>query len=174
MIGWLLGGYSFIRGTELQNILIVCEDKILRKDVSKVLATELNFLYVDVDEILDYELLSHQDISLIEASEALEKLERKSIERALGCDNCVISLSRDLFVSNDNFRLFDKCKKVFIELSKGYFVARYKGDKRNLEQDVALFDKINKLISVNCDIVIQKEIKSIVEIGKEIGEKLKK
>ena len=42
----------------------MCADKELRKDVSKVLSGELGFLYVDVDEILDFELLNNQDIHL--------------------------------------------------------------------------------------------------------------
>lgn len=158
----------------MQNIVIVCEDKDLRKDVSRVLATELKFLYVDIDEILDYELLAYEDISLLEASETLKKLEHKSIERALGFENCVVTLSRDLFVSNDNFRLLNKCKKVFVEMSKGYFVARYKGNKANLEQDVNLYDRINKLIAVNCDMVIDKEILTIQEISNKIIEGLNK
>ena len=159
----------------MQNILIVCADKELRKDLSKVLATELKFLYVDVDEVLDFELLNQQDVTIVEAKEVLKQLELKSINRVLGFDNCVITISRDLFVSNDNFKLFADLKKVFVTLTKAHFVARTKSDdKYRLEQELALFDKINKLISVNCDVVIDKGIKSIQEIGSEILEGLNK
>lgn len=156
----------------MQNIVIVCEDKDLRKDVSRVLATELNFLYVDINEILDYELLLNQEVLLLEANNVLQNLEKKSIERALSLNDSIITLSRDVFVSNDNFRLFKDCKKVFIELSKGYFVARYKGDKSKLEQDAVLFDKINKIVGANCNITIEKHILTIQEISSEIIKQL--
>ena len=82
-------------------------------------------------------------------------------------------MSRDLFISNDNLKLFKDIKKVFVSLSKSYFVARFKGDdKYKLEHELILFDKINKLISINCDIVVDKDIKSLEELKIEIMSKL--
>lgn len=159
----------------MQNVLIVCADKELRKDISKVLARELNFLYVDVDDILDFELLNNQDVTLTEAKDVLQKLERKCFDRVMGFNNCVVTVSRDLFLSNNNFKLMNDYIKVFVLLSKAYFVARTKTeDFHKLEQELVLFDKINKLIEINCNIIIEKEIKSIEEIGEEIIKKIKK
>ena len=153
----------------------MCADKELRKDLSRVLATELKFLYVDVDEVLDFEILNQQDVKLAEAKDVLKNLERKSIDRVLNFDNCIITISRDLFVSNDNFLLMKNCKKVFLPLPKAYFVARNNGgDVYKLEQELAMFDHINKLVSVNCDIIIDKKIQSIQELTKQIIDKLKK
>ena len=45
---------------------------------------------------------------------------------------------------------------------------------RLVEQELLLFDKINKLVSINCDNIINKETKSIEDISKEIIDKLKK
>lgn len=162
------------RGTNLQNILIVCADKELRKDLSKVLATELGFLYVDVDEVLDYELLNHQDVTIAEAKEVLKKLELKSINRVLNFNKCVVTISRDLFLSNDNFKLFSNMTKVFVLITKAHFVARYKSDdKYRLEQELVLFDKVNNLISSKCDMTINKEVKSVQDMCAEILDKLK-
>ncbi|MBQ8522289.1 MAG: hypothetical protein IJ458_01335 [Clostridia bacterium] len=157
----------------MQNLLVVCADKDLRKDLSRVLGAELNFLYVDVDDVLDFELLNQKDITLSKANDVLKQLERKSIDRVLGFKNCIITMSRDLFISNDNLKLFKDIKKVFVSLSKSYFVARFKGDdKYKLEHELILFDKINKLISINCDIVVDKDIKSLEELKIEIMSKL--
>lgn len=151
----------------------MCADKDLRKDLSRVLGAELNFLYVDVDDVLDFELLNQKDITLSKANDVLKQLERKSIDRVLGFKNCIITMSRDLFISNDNLKLFKDIKKVFVSLSKSYFVARFKGDdKYKLEHELILFDKINKLISINCDIVVDKDIKSLEELKIEIMSKL--
>ena len=159
----------------MQNILIVCADKTLRKDISKVLGAELNFLYVDVDEVLDFEIINQQNVKIDEARDVMRSLEQKSIERVLGFNNCIITISRDLFVAHDNFLLIKNFHKVFVCLPKAYFVARNNsGDFNKLEQELLLFDKINKLVSINCDIVIDKEVKSIEDISKEIIDKLKK
>ncbi|MBQ7797929.1 MAG: hypothetical protein IJ371_02270 [Clostridia bacterium] len=159
----------------MQNILIVCADKELRKDVSRHLGRELKYLYVDVDDILDYELLNKQDVALTKTAEVLEALEQKSINRALELKNCVITISRDLFVSNDNFKLFNDLVKVFVVLSKAHFVARVKSeDKYRLEQELAIYDNINKLITMHCNFSITKEIKSVEEISNEIIKELDK
>ena len=148
---------------------------MLRKDLSKVLGAELNFLYIDVDEVLDFEILNQQGVKFDEANKLLRELEQKSINRALDFNNCIITMSRDLFVSNNNFLLINNCQKVFIYLPKAYFVARNNvGDVNKLEQELLLFDKINKLVSINCDIVIDKEVKSVEDISKEIINNLKK
>ena len=159
----------------MQNILIVCADKALRKDLSKVLGAELNFLYVDVDEVLDFEIINQQNVKIDEAKDVLRTLEQKSINRVLNFNNCIITISRDLFVAHDNFLLIKNCSKVFVMLPKAYFVARNNGgDINKLEQELLLFDKINKLVIINCDIVVDKEVKSVEDISKEIIDKLKK
>lgn len=152
----------------------MCADKNLRKEVSKLLGAELGFLYIDVDEVLDYELLNYQEVSLEQANEKMRLLEIKSIKRALDFKNCIITASRDLFVANDNFKLFNNAKKIFINLSKGYFVARANWDKHRVEQELSLFEQINKIIINNCDIVIEKEVKSTIAIKDEIILALKK
>lgn len=156
----------------MKNILIVCADKILRQDISRVLARELGFLYADIDEILDYELLSGKDATLIDAGEQLQQLEVKSIVKALGFDKCVLSVSCNLFVSNANFKLFNM-PKVFVCLSKSHMIARSKFDSHRLEQELLLFDKINRLISINCEIVMDRDVKTVEEIVQHIIEKLK-
>jgi len=155
----------------MKNILIVCADKNLRKDVSKVLARELGFLYTDVDEILDYELINSNLNSLTEAGALMHELEQKSIKRALEFDRCVLTMSCNLFVSNANFRVFNM-PKIFIALPKSYFVAKFKADNNRLEQELLLFDKINKLISINCEIVMDKGTRAIEDICGEILAKL--
>lgn len=146
----------FARRGKLQNILIVCADKDLRKDVAKVLGKELDFLYVDVDEILDHQLLNNQHISLSEAGDKLRELERKSIKRALEFDNCIITMSRNLFVANDNFLMLKDRIKIFLSVSKSHFISRSKfKDEQSLQQEILMFDGINKLVEINCNFKIE-------------------
>lgn len=158
----------------MQNIVIVCEDKDLRKDVSKVLGKELGFLYADVDDILDYELLNSAGIALTDANNRLRELEQKSIKRALEFKNCIITMSRNLFVANDNFLMLNDRFKIFLSISKPHFIARLKNkDKLLLEQEILMFDKINKLLELNCDFKIENISNNINEISNKILEKIK-
>lgn len=157
----------------MQNIVIVCADKELRKDISKNVASKLNFLFVDADDILDYEVLNNEGATLKDCGDVLNKLEKKVFDRVLNFDNCVITMSRDLFVSNDNFRLLNSFFKVFVGLSKAHFIARaISKDKFKLEQDLQMYDKINLLVKSNCDLEIEKDIKSVEEISAEIINKV--
>ncbi len=157
----------------MQNIVIVCADKQLRKDVAKVLGKELNFLYVDIEDMLGYEVLKQQEVSLTEAKVKMQQLEKNIIKRALEFKNCIVTISRDLFVSNDNFLMLSNTKKIFINLSKSHFVVRSKiDDKYRIEQELLMYDKINKLITINCDMVIEKEMLTIEEMINEINKKI--
>ena len=109
----------------MENILIVCLDKVLRHDIIRVLSKELGFLYADIDEILEYEMLNNSSTSLHEASDRLNYLEQSSINRALSFNKCVLGVSKEVFVSNDNFEMF-RMPKVFIALSKAHLIAKSK------------------------------------------------
>lgn len=157
----------------MKNILIVCADKQLRKELSKGLATKLKFLYVDIDEILDYQLLNNQNITIVEAGEALKQFETKSINRALEFDGCIMTVSRNLFVSNENFKRFDGVIKVFLKLPKAHLIANRKSKEANiLEQELLLFDKINELISINCNITVDSITTNVNQISDDILKEL--
>ena len=157
----------------MENILIVCLDKILRQDVIRVLSKELGFLYADIDEVLEYEIINNSSTAITDANDKLIELEHSSINRALQFNKCVLGASKELFVSNDNFEMF-KMPKVFIALSKAHLIARSKWDMNRLEQELLMFDKIDNLIKQNCDIVIDRGVKSVEEICEEILAQLKK
>ena len=152
----------------MKNILIVCVDKDLRKDVSKMLATDLKCICLDVNELLNYELLNAQDIPLSQASTEMRNMEQKAIKRALEYKNCIITISHDLFVANDNFKLFD-INKIYIHLPTAYLVAKSKRtNKQQIEQNLSLYHQIGEFVKSKCDFVVDKGIKTIQEIGKEI------
>jgi hypothetical protein len=128
-----------------------------------------------VDDVLDFELLNNQDISISEANEAMKMLEQKSIKRVLEFKNCVYTVSRNTFISNDNFKWFSNTFKVFVNLSKSYFMAHLTTeDKYKIEQELLMFDKINQLIKINSHITIDKDINTVEQIASQIILQLKK
>lgn len=153
----------------MKNILIVCPDKDLRKDLSKALSKELKCLYLDADELLDFEILNRQDIALTEARDALHEMEAETLRRVTGFKNCIITISHSLFVANDNFDLLKDLRRVNIVLPKSYLIAKTrKEDKYKLEQELCLYNQINALVSANCDVTIEKDVISIPEMCQKI------
>jgi shikimate kinase len=147
----------------------VCADKELRKDLSKILANKLNYLYLDINDMVDYAVLLNVDSNLNEAGNILRSVESDSIKRAMGYEDCIITMSNDLFVANDNFKLL-KCEhKVHLKLPKGYLISKIKkDDKYKLEQELIMYNQVNNLIGLRCDVVINKEVKSLQEISNEV------
>ena len=147
----------------------MCADKDLRKDISKKLSTVVNTMYLDIDEMLDFQILNHQNIALKDAGDMLRKMQQTCINRAKEYKNCVMTISNDVFVANDNFKLFKDNVKVFIALSKAYFVARMKKeDMHKLEQQISLFNQINLLVKNNCNYIVDKDAKTIDELCQDI------
>ena len=158
----------------MKNILVVCADKDFRKDVAKLLASKINCIYLDVNDLLELEILNSGDVGLSHYQEALHEMEKRAIKRALAYKNCIISVSHDVFVANDNFRLLANLNKIYIRISKGYLIAKTKkDDKYKLEQELCLFDEIDGLIKDVCDISIDQDIKSVNDICDEIISYLK-
>ena len=148
---------------------MVCADKNLRKDLSRALASELRCLYLDADELLDFEIVNRQEVRLSQASSALNQMELETLQRIAEFKNCVITISDELFVSNDNFQHIKDVVKVYVQLSKSYLVTKTnKKDLYKLEQQLIVYDEIDRLISANCDFSISKDIKTIPQLCQEI------
>ena len=119
--------------------------------------------------MVDFEILNHQNISLKDAGDALRNIQQNCINRAKEYRNCIMTISNDMFVANDNFKLFKDDIKIFVALSKAYFVARMQNeDGHKLEQQLSLFNQINLLVKNNCNYIVDKTTKSIDEICEEI------
>ena len=129
----------------------------------------LDCIYLDIDDMLYFEILNHQDLELARAGDALRKLQQDCIRRANEYKNCILTMTNDLFVANDNFKLFNENVKIFIALSKSYFIAKSKtDDKHRLDQQLSLFNQVNLLIKNNCNYIIDKDAKTVDEICQDI------
>jgi len=129
----------------------------------------LDCIYLDIDEMLYFEILNHQDVELSQAGKALREIQQNCIKRANEYKNCILTIPNELFIANDNFKLFNENIKIFIALSKSYFVARAQSnDKYKLEQQLSLFNQVNMFVKNNCNYIIDKEAKSVEQICQDI------
>lgn len=160
---------------ELNNsFVIVCADKCLRNDVAKILAKDIQMLNADIQDVIDYEILNHHEITLNRANDFLSSLEKKAIAKTLGYKNTILAISCDTFVANDNFELLKNRVKVYIRLPKRYIISKLnKNNKDKIKQQLLMYNEIDALISCNSDIIIDKELKSAQDLATEILEKHK-
>lgn len=149
--------------------VIICADKTLRDDVAKKIAGKLNMLSADIQDVVDFELLNHPEISLNEAGEFLKTTERKAILKSLQYKNTILTLPRKMFVANDNFELFADRTKIYIRLPKRYLISKLNNENRaEIEQELLLFDQMNEYITRLTHYAIDSELKSVDEIVEDI------
>ena len=155
-----------------RNIALVCLNDFLRKETAKSYAKANRMLYLDIDELIDFEVISRKQVSLKCGDEFLKKLEKECITQVVDYENCVFSLSADLFLANDNKVLLEDCTIVYlatemhaIDISK----IKNKSEKTKLQQSMDINNNINDFLQKICPYVVENaDIKSIVEIIDEI------
>lgn len=160
-----------------RNITIVCLNDFLRKEAGKELAKINKMFYLDIDEMLDFELISRSQVSIKCGDEYLHKLEQDCIKRVAEYENCVYSISPDMFLANDNKVYLKDTSVVYlntdmhnIDVSK----IRNKNEKIKIMQDMEVFDNINGFLIATCPYVVEDaDMKSLKDIVVEIKSKIK-
>lgn len=160
-----------------KNITIICMNDFLRKETGKEFAKFDNMHYLDVDELIDFELISRRQVSLKCGDEFLNKLERECVARVAEYQNCVYSISPDLFLANDNKIYLENSYIIYlstdmhnIDVSK----IKNKSERMKIMQDMEVFDNINGFLTNTCPYVIQEaDMKSIKELVEEIRDIVK-
>ena len=155
-----------------KNIAIICLNDYLRKETAKQVAQSTKMHYLDVDELIDFELISRKQVSLKCGDVFLKKIEKECISRVVEYENCVLSVSVDLYLANENSVLLDGCKVVYlatemhnIDVSK----IKNKKEKIKLQQAMDINNNINDFLLKTSKIVIENaDIKSIEDIVAEI------
>lgn len=155
-----------------KNIAIICLNDYLRKETAKLLAESTKMYYLDVDELIDFELISRKQVSLKCGDVFLKKVEKECISRVVEYESCVLSISVDLYLSNENSVLLDDCKVVYlatemhnIDISK----IKNKKEKIKLQQAMDINNNINDFLIKTSKIVVENaDIKSLDDIVKEI------
>ena len=155
-----------------KNVTIVCLNDFLRKETGKEFAKHNNMHYLDVDELIDFELISRRQVSLKCGDDFLNRLECECISRVAEYENCVYSISPDLFLANDNRFYLENSYIIYlntdmhkIDVSK----IKSKNERMKVMQDMEVFDNLNGFLVATCPYVINEaDIKSIKDIVEEI------
>lgn len=155
----------------------MCLNDFLRKDIAKSFAKKNKMLYLDIDELLDFELLDRKVVALKCGDEYLKKLEKECLERVAEYENCVFSLSCDLFLANNNFDLLQDTKIVYLEthlenVNLNSIKSRSEREKtiQNLEISHYLNEFLKNLVKISILDADKMDNESLIDL---INEKLK-
>ncbi len=158
-----------------KNIAIICLNDYLRKETAKQLAKIKKMHYLDIDELVDFELISRKQVALQCGDVFLKKIERECISRVMEYESCVFSISVDLYLANDNSILLNDCKIVYLstEMHKiDLSTVKNKKEKLKLQQAMDINNNINEfLIKTSKYVVENADMKSIDDIVIEIKSK---
>ena len=156
-----------------RNITIVSLNDFLRKETGKELAKVNSMHYLDVDELIDFELISRRQVSLKCGDEFLKRLERECIERVAEYQNCVYSISPDLFLANDNRYYLENSYIIYLDTDMHNIditKIRNRNERIKIQQEMEVFDNLNSFLVGTCSNVIENaDMKSIRDIVKEIN-----
>lgn len=154
----------------MKNVLIVCYDKKMLKTISQVVAKSIKMQYVDADRCLDLDLVENKNTTLNEAGAELRYAEERLIDDILTLQNCVVSMSPSIFISNDNFKEFKEFYKVYIHIDKN--ILTIKGDKHKIKQEMLLFEQISMFLKENCNFTIDAGRRTINDLATETLNKI--
>lgn len=158
-----------------KNIAIICLNDYLRKETAKQLANAKKMHYLDVDELVDFELISRKQVAIQCGDVFLKKIERECISRVMEYESCVFSISVDLYLANDNSVLLNDCKIVYLSTEMHNIdlsTVKNKNEKLKLQQAMDINNNINEfLIKTSKYVVENADMKSIEDIVNEIKSK---
>lgn len=159
------------------NITLIALNAKFKKEIAKKLAEKLGMFYVDVNEMIKYDLLNINQVISVAGIDYYNKVESKTVASISTFENALITVENDTFFNNDNYKIL-KEKSLFIYLRLDFesfkkqldkeMNARQKDEKEINEK---LFYERDKIMSGVSDIAIDISLSNknkIASIIKEI------
>ena len=85
------------------NLVVVGVEYEFNKKLCIYLADKLDMFFVDVKELIEYDLVNSKEALLRCGKEYIEKEERKTVRNVSEYENTVVNIPYDLFVNNRDF-----------------------------------------------------------------------
>ena len=127
------------------------------KSVANELANKFDMFFLDVNDLIEYNLMDTKNVKVTCGVEYFEKVEKKIALSVAEYENTVINFPYSLFL-NANFSkvLSKRALTIFIKMDKETLVKENfrKGDNK-LSIEILTCEELNKLLSEKVDIVVE-------------------
>jgi len=113
--------------------------------------------FVDIDEMLQFELMDIKKALSIGGKNYLDKEEDKLVARLYSYSNTLITLNLATFLKEENYEFIKKNSLiVYLEFSSENYAKLLKQEKTDdeLQLNIKLFQERNKLLKKNADIIV--------------------
>ncbi len=142
------------------NLVIIGFEKQFNKDLCLYLADKLDMFFVDVAELIEYNLINSKEALLRCGREYIEKEEKKTVRNVADYENTIINIPYDIFINNKDF-FNSGCYKIFII-------------PQNLEDvdKIVMADRI-ELIKSYCNAIIENVENNVEDVYNKIINSLK-
>ena len=99
---------------DMNNITIVGMDNDFIKMFAQKLAEEIGYKYVDANEQFDEDLLANLDYPMYLVDEILVQKENLLINNLVKKEKVIISMSDDMFLSNEHYKILENSLTILI------------------------------------------------------------
>lgn len=99
---------------DMNNITIVGMDNDFIKMFAQKLAEEIGYKYVDANEQFDKDLLANLDYPMYLVDEILVQKENLLINNLVKKEKVIISMSDDMFLSNEHYKILENSLTILI------------------------------------------------------------
>lgn len=145
-------------GTMDKKYLIVglLDDK--RKLIAQLLADKLSFIYLNIDELIDYQLVNKKNLALA-GRDYFDKIQYSCIRQATDCVNTVATLSTELYLYADYAQILSSFCVIFVNFAKNDIlsnISTYPQERRQeIENRLAVHDELTSSMRQYADHEIQ-------------------
>ena len=128
IINFSFNNLSFMLNLGMKsNILIVGLIDEFNKNIAYEISNRLGVYFLDIKDLIEYEIADRQNMIDLCGVEYLEKQEYKIIKGVTGFENTIITISNEIFTKWDAYNIFnDSCIILYLRLEENeineYFI----------------------------------------------------
>lgn len=142
------------------NITIISLLSDFSKDIGKLLSDKLEMYYVDIQELMEFNLVNDEEVIKLCGVEYLNKLQAKTVADVSGYDNAVITIDYKFLVHKKNIEnLKVRSSIIYLATNQKTFLKlfdKYKTEENEKDDvvELAVFDEHDEYLRKISDIVI--------------------
>ena len=158
------------------NILLVGLDYDFVKDVANSLAQKFDMFYLDVKDLIEYNLIDAKNVQVKCGLEYFKKVESKIALSVAEYENTVINFPYELFL-NANFSniLSKRAVTIFIKMDKETLIKdNFANTQKNmLSIEILTCEELNKLLEKKTEIIVENNNLDVQSCIDQVVDKLK-
>lgn len=158
------------------NVLVVGLLDNYNKQIAHEISNQLGIYFLDIDDMIEYEIADRQQMIDLCGIEYLENQEFKLVRSVANYQDTVINVSSDLFMRERYYDIFENnCHIIYIAFDEAQLKEYEKGRKERSYRinKIAYSDRVSYL-QAHCDYQLEGDKNNPYEIVKNIIKYLKR